>query len=94
MLSGRRPDGEAREAEPESRIRERQEDRVARPRRGVETVRVGQAAAETEASRRGPFLVDVREDELARPVTGKTEFLDLGGRVWNGKPLSRQDDRR
>src|SRR5664280_3896715 len=36
-VSGRRPDGEARETEAESRIRERQEDRVARSRRGIET---------------------------------------------------------
>ena len=93
-FSVRRSDGEAREAEAESGIRERQEDRVARLRRGIETVRIGQAAAKAEASRGGALLVDVGEHELARPVAGEPEFLDLRGRVRNGQPLPGQDDRR
>ena len=78
----------------ERRVRDRQEDRVARLWRGVEAVRVGDAAAETEAPRSRRLLVEVGEDELARPVSGQAELLDLGGRIGDGQPLSGQDDRR
>ena len=93
-LSGRRAGGEAGESEVERRVRDRQEDRVARLWRGVETVRVGDAAAEAEASRTRRFFVEVGEDELARPVSGEAEFLDLGGGIGDGEPLSGQHDGR
>ena len=91
-LSRRRTGGEARESEVERRVRDRQEDRVARLWRGVKAVRVGDAAAETKAPRTRRLLVEVSEDELARPVSGQAELLNLGGRIGDGQPLSGQDD--
>src|SRR5512143_65391 len=93
-LAGCRPDGEAGEAEVERRVRDRQEERVPLLRRWIEAVRVGDAATKAEAPRSRPVLVEVREDELARPVSGQSKLLDLGRRGRNRQSLPGQDDRR